>query len=183
MLFLGSINPQDGVDVLLQIIHHLVYVLARRNFICLIIGDGDYLDSAKHLSRELNLLEYVDFKGKITDREILKQYLASADIGIEPAPLNEANKYSTFIKVMEYMAAGKPVVAFDLVETRYSVARAALLVPPRDHEGFAHAIVKLLDTALLREKLGKAGSERIEKEMNWEKEASKLTEAYAALFL
>jgi len=183
LLFLGSINPQDGVDILLKIVHHLVYVLERKDFICLIIGDGDYLDTAKSLSRELNVIEYVDFTGMITDREKLKQYLAQADIGIEPAPLNEVNKYSTFIKVMEYMAASKPVVAFDLIETRYSVDGGALLVPPGDYAGFARAIEKLLDAPLLREQLGKAGWERIEKELNWEKTASNLTEAYAALFL
>jgi glycosyltransferase involved in cell wall biosynthesis len=183
LLFLGSINPQDGVDVLLQIVHHLVYVLERTDFRCLIIGDGDYLDSAKRLSRELNVTEYVDFTGMITDRETLKKYLAQADIGIEPAPLNEVNKYSTFIKVMEYMAASKPVVAFDLEETRYSVEGAAFLVPPEDYKGFAHAIEKLLDAPLLREQLGKAGLERIEKELNWEKAASNLKEAYTALLL
>jgi glycosyltransferase involved in cell wall biosynthesis len=182
LLFLGSINPQDGVDVLLQVVHHLVYVLERRDCRCRIIGDGDYLDSAKRLSRELNVMEYVDFTGMITDREKLKKYLAQADIGIEPAPLNEVNQYSTFIKVMEYMAASKPVVAFDLEETRYSVAGAALLVPPQDYKEFAHAIGKLLDAPQLREQLGKAGLERIEKELNWEKAASSLKEAYAALF-
>jgi glycosyltransferase involved in cell wall biosynthesis len=182
LLFLGSINPQDGVDGLLQIVHYLVYVLKRKDFVCRIIGDGDYLDTAKRLSRELNIIDHVEFTGMITDREKLKKYLAQADIGIEPAPLNEVNKYSTFIKVMEYMAASKPVVAFDLVETRYSVDGAALLVPPRDHEGFAHAIEKLLNAPLLREQLGKTGLERIEKELNWEKTAVNLTKAYAALF-
>ncbi len=181
LLFLGSINPQDGVDVLLHIVHRLVYDLDRKDFLCRIVGDGDYLESVKRMSRELNVAEYIDFTGAIFNREKIKEYLAQADIGIEPAPLNDLNKHSTFIKVMEYMAASKPVVAFNLVETRYSVNGSAILVQPGDYSGFARAIETLLDDPLLREKLGRAGLERIEKELNWKKSASKLAEAYATL--
>jgi len=52
----------------------------------------------------------------------VRRYLSTCDIGVEPAPANPLNVHSTFIKVMEYMAAAKPVVAFDLEETRYSLA-------------------------------------------------------------
>lgn len=181
LLFLGSINPQDGVDVLLNIVKHLVHVLDRRDFMCRIVGGGDYLESAKRMARELDIEEHVEFTGMIMDREKVKDHLTEADIGIEPAPLNEVNQHSTFIKIMEYMAAGKPVVAFDLAESRYSTNGSALLVQPGDYEGFARAIERLLDDPLLREQLGKAGLERIEKELNWGQSVSSLTEAYAAL--
>jgi glycosyltransferase involved in cell wall biosynthesis len=108
MLFLGSINPQDGVDVLLQAIHSLVYSLKENKFICNVVGGGDSLESAKQLAADLGLTGYVEFKGLVFDREKVKEYLWSSDIGVEPAPCNEANEHSTFIKVMEFMAAGKP---------------------------------------------------------------------------
>lgn len=181
LLFLGSINPQDGVDILLHALRYLVNDFNKNNFICNIIGDGDSLDSLKLLAKQLNLTDYVDFKGMIFDREKIKEYLSSSDIGIEPAPDNELNRHSTFIKVMEYMAAGKPIIAFDLKETRYSADGSAILVTPGNVEGFACAIQKLMNEPRLREELGKIGFERVKKELTWEKAAANLVIAYKSL--
>jgi glycosyltransferase involved in cell wall biosynthesis len=181
LVYLGSINPQDGVDILLKSIHYLINNLNEKFISCHIIGDGDALWAAKQFSEELQLGEYVDFPGFISDREKIKKYLSFSDICVEPASDNEVNRHSTFIKVMEYMAAHKPVVAFDLKETRYSADGSAMLVPPGDIEGFAQGIKTLLDEPQLREELGNAGQERIKAELNWENASRNLTEAYNSL--
>ena len=183
LLFLGSINPQDGVETLLRILHFLVNNLNKKDFICNIIGDGDSLQTVKQMAKELNLMEYIDFKGVVFDREKIKEYLYLADVCIEPAPDNKLNRYSTFIKIMEYMAANKPLVAFDLKETRYSANGSAILIKPGDIVGFAEAIKKLLDEPKLRKELGKAGLERLENELNWENALLNLVEAYRTLSL
>ena len=46
------------------------------------------------------------------------RYLSTADICLDPNPSSPLNDVSTWIKVMEYMALGKPIVSFDLKETR-----------------------------------------------------------------
>ena len=181
LLFLGSINPQDGIDVLLQSLHYLVNNLNETNFICYIIGDGDSLHISQQIASELSLKDYVDFKGHISDREKIKEYLSASDICVEPAPNNELNRHSTFIKIMEYMAASKPTVAFDLKETRFSADSSAILVPHDDVEGFARSIKKLLDEPELRKKLGKTGLEKIQKGLNWEIASLNLIEAYKGL--
>jgi glycosyltransferase involved in cell wall biosynthesis len=181
LLFLGSINPQDGVDVLLQAIHSLVYSLKENKFICNVVGGGDSLESAKQLAADLGLTGYVEFKGLVFDREKVKEYLWSSDIGVEPAPFNDANEHSTFIKVMEFMAAGKPVVAFDLKETRYSAEKAALLVKPGDVEGYSWALKQLISDPDTRQKMGKAGIRRIEEELNWGNASQSLKNAYRSL--
>lgn len=181
VLFVGTINTQDGVDVLLQVIHHLTNVLNVRNFICYIVGDGDSVDLTKKLAEDMNITEFVDFKGYVSGRERIKEYLHFADVCVEPAPHNELNRHSTFIKIMEYMAAAKPIVAFDLKETRYSTNGTALLIQPGDIENFASAIKKLLDEPQLREKLGKSGFKRISKELNWENASLNLVEAYRSI--
>ncbi len=181
LLFLGSINPQDGLDVLLHALHYLVTDLDREDFSCIIVGDGDSLSASKLLSKDLGLTDFIEFKGKIYDRDQIRYYLSTSDIGIEPAPENELNKHSSFIKVMEYMAAAKPVVAFDLVETRYSADGSALFVPPGDIPGFAQAIKRLMDDPFLRETMGNAGRERVSGELTWSKASMQLTEAYKSL--
>jgi glycosyltransferase involved in cell wall biosynthesis len=182
LLFLGSINPQDGIDILLQALHYLAYELGEKNFICNIVGDGDAIPAAKELTAELKLGDFVDFKGMVFDRNKIKDYLCSADIGVEPAPCNDANEHSTFIKVMEFMAAGKPLVAFDLKETRYSADGAGLIIPPGDVAGFASAIKRLIDEPDTRQKMGQVGMKRIAENLNWEKASANLLQAYKSLF-
>ncbi len=183
LLFIGAINPQDGMNELLEVIHCLVNDLNEKNFHCNVVGGGDSLASTRRAASEMGLDEYVTFTGPIFDREEVKKQFYIADIGVEPAPDNELNNHSTFIKVMEYMAAGKPIVAFDLKETRYSTNGSALLVPPGDIVGFAENIQKLLHDEELRQELGAAGSARITKELNWKCAAEILDEAYATLSL
>ena len=79
------------------------------------------------------------------------------------------------------MAAGKPVVAFDLVESRYSLNGSGIMVQPRDVTGFAKAIKRLIDEPELREDLGRVGVNRIREELNWEKASMKLMEAYNSI--
>ena len=70
----------------------------------------------------------IDFVGFVDSRERLVEILASCDVCISPEPKNRLNEHSTLIKVAEYMAVGKPIVAFDLHETRTTAQGAATLV-------------------------------------------------------
>lgn len=178
LLFLGSIGYQDGIDNLLKALHHLVYELKEKDFICRIVGGGDALQMAMHLAKKLELEEYVIFNGLILERKKILKYLNEADICLEPAPDNEVNRHSTFIKIMEYMAAGKPIVAFDLAETRYSTNNSAILIKPLDIKGFATGIKELIVNKDLRNKLSQKGKERIELKLNWTNASSNLIQAY-----
>lgn len=181
LLFLGSINPQDGVDKLLKALYYLVNDLKETNFVCQILGGGDSLPLMIQMTNDLKLENFVDFKGWVTEKKKIKEYLHSSDICIEPAPDNELNRHSTFIKVMEYMAAGKPIVAFDLKETKISSNNSALLVRPGKVDEFAAAIKKLIDKPQLRLKLGSTGKNRIQDQLNWENTSLNLKKAYDSL--
>jgi glycosyltransferase involved in cell wall biosynthesis len=181
LLFLGTINSQDGVDILIEALYHLVKFHNEKKFVCNILGGGDAFESVKNAVADYNLGEYVNFKGWIKDKQTIINYLLSSDICIEPAPYNELNRHSTFIKVMEYMAAGKPIVAFDLNETRYSTNANAILVPRNDIKEFANAIKQLIDAPALREKLGRSALERIQNTLNWDNAAINLRNAYDSL--
>ena len=137
----------------------------------------------KQTAKKLQLTNFVDFIGYIYEREKIEYYLYISDLFVEPAPDNELNRHSTFIKIMEYMAAAKPFVTFDLFENRYSANNSAIFVKPGDIIGFAKAIDKLIDSQQLREELGKAGLERIKKELNWENTLRYLRNAYYSLSL
>jgi glycosyltransferase involved in cell wall biosynthesis len=81
-------------------------------------------------------------------------------------------------KLMEYMALGKPTVAFDLTETRYSAEEAALYVQPNDVVEFARQVSWLLDNPAERERMAVAGRSRVGQALAWEYSAAELRRAY-----
>jgi glycosyltransferase involved in cell wall biosynthesis len=179
LVYIGSLNPQDGVDYLLRSLQHLVYDLKRDDFHCVVIGSGDSLEDLRELKEQLQLNGQVELTGYVSDKE-LQECLAAADICVDPDPSSPLNDVSTWIKVMEYMAYGKPIVSFDLKETRFSAQDAALFVPCNDEMAFAKAIATLMDSPDLREKMGRFGRERVEKELQWAVVSKNLVKAYAS---
>jgi glycosyltransferase involved in cell wall biosynthesis len=179
--YVGAMNPQDGVDYLLRSLAILAKDLGRTDFYCVLIGDGDSLPALKTLVEELGIGDYVLFTGFIPD-ETLVRYLSSADICLDPNPSSPLNDVSTWIKVMEYMALAKPVVSFDLKETRASAADAALYVTPNDERKFAAAIAQLMDDPARRQRMGQCGRARVVNELGWHVTSRNLVKAYARLF-
>jgi glycosyltransferase involved in cell wall biosynthesis len=182
LCYIGSLNPQDGVDYLLRALRHLRYDLQREDFYCVVIGSGDSLDDLRALAAELKLEGHVEFTGFVPDGT-LREYLAAADICMDPDPSSPLNDVSTWIKLMEYMAYRKPIVSFDLKESRFSADRAALFVPCNDELAFARATAALMDDGPRREAMGNFGRDRVEKELQWSVVSRNLLTAYGALRL
>ena len=180
LCYIGSLNPQDGVDYLLRSLSHLRYILNRDDFYCVIMGSGDSLKDLRSLAKQLKLEDFVELTGFISDEDLMAN-LAAADICVDPDPSSPLNDVSTWIKIMEYMACGKPIVSFDLKESRYSARDAALFVPPNDELAFAKAIARLMDDSALRQKMGSFGRQRVERELQWSVTGQNLLSAYAAL--
>jgi glycosyltransferase involved in cell wall biosynthesis len=178
--YIGVMGPQDGLDYLLRALQQLMTVLERRDFYCVIIGMGSAVPDLKILSRQLGLDQHVWFTGFIPDADV-QRYLSTVDICLDPDPSNIFNDRCTMIKIMEYMALGKPIVAFDLPEHRVSAGEAAVYAQSNDELDFARQILALMDDPLRREKMGRIGRERIEKELAWPYQAECLLNAYKSI--
>jgi glycosyltransferase involved in cell wall biosynthesis len=181
LCYVGSLNPQDGVDYLLRALRHLLHGLKRSDFHCVIMGTGDSLQDLRDLAENLELNGCVDLTGFVSDED-LQANLAAADICVDPDPSSPLNDVSTWIKVMEYMASAKPIVSFDLKETRFSAQDAATYVKPNDETEFAKAIADLMDQPELQKEMGSYGRRRVEEELQWAKVGRNLLTAYAKLF-
>lgn len=177
VVYMGVMGFQDGVDVLLEAVGTLVH---RRGFtdatFCL-VGAGNAAVSLQAQAAELGIREYVEFTGWVSDEDELSRYLVSADACVCPEPSSPLNDKSTFIKVMEYMASGTPIVAFDLPETRFSAGGAALYAPPGDVEAFARALVRALSDTEARSAMQAEAAERIGS-LRWERQVPALLAAY-----
>lgn len=181
LAYAGIIGYQDGYDYLCRTLHHLRYGLGRHDFYCIVMGDGDARRELEKLVRELKLEDCVAVLGWISDPRQYWRYLNTADLCLSPEPSNDYNDRSTLVKIMEYMTVGKPIVAFDLPETRFSAADAAFYVQPNQIESFAAALAFLMDHPSYRERMGRAGRKRIERDLAWQYSAPALLQAYERL--
>ena len=180
LCYIGALNPQDGVDYLLRSLRNLLHDLKRTDFHCVIMGTGDSLEDLRELARNLQLNGCVELLGFVSDED-LQANLAAADICVDPDPSSPLNDVSTWIKVMEYMASAKPIVSFDLKETRFSARDAAIYVEPNDEAEFAKAIAQLMDQPELQKKMGAYGRRRVEDELQWARVGKNLLTAYETL--
>lgn len=178
--YLGLMGVQDGVAHLIRAIDHLVHENGKGNVVCKLIGDGEERRTLDALVKERGLEEFVTFKGYVPDPEYVP-HLLSADICVDPDPYSEYNDRSTMIKIMDYMCCAKPIVAFDLKETRRSAGDAAIYVKPNDEREFARALAYLIEHPEERVQMGKRGRERVERELSWASSAKGLLRAYAVL--
>jgi glycosyltransferase involved in cell wall biosynthesis len=164
--YIGVMGPQDGVDIVVRAADILVRELGRDDIALTLIGSGDCFDELVALRDELGLAGHVEFTGRAPD-ELVTRIMSTADVGLSPDPKNPLNDLSTMNKSMEYMAFELPVVAFDLRETRVSVADAGVYVTPNDVHAYAEAIADLMDDEAKRTLLGKLGRTRVEQELAW----------------
>lgn len=175
--YVGTIGPQDGLDYWVRAVHVMVFTLGRRDFLSIVIGDGDALAGVRALACELKVDEYLWFTGRLSETEA-RRYLSAVDVCVQPDPMSPLNDKSTMNKLMEYMALGKPTVAFDLSETRHSGREAAVYVRPNDEVEFARQVARLLDDLTKRQRMGEIGRRRVREELAWEYSARALIDAY-----
>src|SRR5262249_34836269 len=175
--YLGVMAPQDGVDYLVRAAHHLVAVRGRADVSFTLVGAGDSFHDLTALTGTLGLDDALHFPGRIPDAEV-ETLLATADVCVSPDPKNPLNDVSTMNKVLEYMACGRPIVAFDLRETRISAGDGALYAEPNRVEDLAACIERLLGDPDGRERMGRYNRQRFLDHMAWEYSTTQLLRAY-----
>ena len=177
VVYLGTMGPQEGVDLLIEAAAHLAGAGQRSDTAFALIGGGSEVPRLKALSAARGLDDLIIFTGRIPDEDVAA-YLSTADLCVAPDPQNAMNDKSTMNKVLLYMAYGRPVVLFDLTEGRRTAGKGALYARPNDPQDFAAQMARLLRCEVLRRELGEAGRKRIEKDLNWEYEKRQLLDAY-----
>jgi glycosyltransferase involved in cell wall biosynthesis len=180
VLYVGVMERQDGVRLLIESIEYLVRQKRREDTQFVLIGAGTELPNLKTLATQLGVEDYVEFTGLLPHEQV-GPYLATADVCVAPDPLNPLNNKSTMIKILEYMAYARPIVLYELEEGRHTAGDSALYARPNDPKDFADQMEKLLDSEQLRRKLGEYGRKRTEEELNWKVQSAKLVAAYANL--
>ncbi|WP_271079209.1 glycosyltransferase family 4 protein [Aurantiacibacter sp. MUD61] len=177
--YVGVMGEQEGIDLLIDAVDHLVNGMGRQDIRFVLVGGGPSLDGLKRLVSGKGLENWIHFTGRAPD-QVLFEVLSTMDIGVNPDRVNAMNDKSTMNKIMEYMSLGKPMVQFDVTEGRYSAQQASLYAKPNDPIDLAEKIAELLDDPAKCAAMGEFGRERVEKELNWNTQVPALLSAYAA---
>jgi len=179
--YVGTMSIQEGIDILLDVAQHIKQSgRADVHFTC--VGGGPGLAGLRKMIVERGLEDIVNFTGRVPDEQLL-EVLSTADVCVNPDKPCEMNDISTMIKIMEYMALGKPIVQFDLKEGRFSAQEASLYADNHAQvSDFAAKILWLLDHPEARQGMGQFGRQRVEGELAWEYSVASLLAAYQRAF-
>jgi glycosyltransferase involved in cell wall biosynthesis len=104
--------------------------------------------------------------------------LSTSDVCLAPDPKSPLNDISSMVKISEYMAMSRPIVSFDLMESRRAAGDAAVYAEADDVAGFAALIDGLLEDPARAAAMGDAGRERAEALLAWEHQERSLLAAY-----
>lgn len=179
--YVGVIGKQEGLDLLVGAVAHLVNHVGRTDTQFAIIGDGPELAAVKALAKARCVDSYMDFYGRVDDALFLS-VLNTADLCVNSDRACAMNDKSTMNKILEYMALGKPIVQFEMTEGRRSAGAASLYARPDNAADFALKIDTLLGDPELRRDMGALGRERVLAGFSWGHSAPALLRAYAAAF-
>jgi glycosyltransferase involved in cell wall biosynthesis len=176
LVYVGRLAPQDGVLDLPALMSEPA--LARASLT--VVGGGPCqrpLESA--LAASANLAARIRLTGPVEHGRV-PALLAEADIAIDPAPCTPFNERSTMVKIAEYLAAGLPVVAYDLLETRRTAGDAAFYARCGERADFARRVARVAGEPALRAELVERAVERAPS-LVWERSAEALLGVYERL--
>jgi glycosyltransferase involved in cell wall biosynthesis len=175
--YVGTMSHQEGLDILLDAVQQ-IKTQRRRDVHFTCIGGGPALAHLCQLVKKRDLGDIINFTGRVSDQELL-EVLSTADVCVNPDKPCKMNDISTMIKIMEYMALGKPIVQFDLKEGRFTAQEASLYSNAQDPvTEFAANILWLLDHPEERKRMGEFASKRVEQKLAWKYSVGNLLLAY-----
>ena len=183
LLYIGTLADWQGLEV---VIKAMPRILERQSVQLQIVGRGRSRQRkllAKQI-RKLGIEEHVLIQPAVPHHEI-PTLIAQADICIAPLGLNDRNvtQGACPIKVLEYMAAGRPLIASNMPIVRELVREDvdALLFSPNDPDDLARQVLALLNDVELSKRLAESASERALTKFTWHESQKKLVKVYEKL--
>jgi len=162
-------TPLKGLRYLLEAVHK---VRKQQPVELTVIGQPKENGTIVRLVSELAIGDIVHFTGRIRNEEFA-DYYSRATIAVVPS------LYEGFgLPAAEAMACGVPLISTTGGALPEVVGKAGILVPPADSDSLAREIIFLLNHPEQREKMAKAGIERVEAIFNWTSAAKEMVEIY-----
>ena len=175
ILFMGTLYPFSGIDHILKNFHLLQNQIKQIKFV--IIGGGPDFNRLKSLSNELQLNKNIIFTGFVEQKKI-PEYIAIADICLNPFVINTLTDRVIPTKILEYLACGKPVLSTPLKGTVELLPNENYGIVYSQLDDFISSIEKLLQNKAHLDKLGENGFSYVKKNHYWDSLADQLIKIF-----
>jgi glycosyltransferase involved in cell wall biosynthesis len=169
--FTGFIRDWHGVD---RVIRWMASADAPTNAVLMVVGDGPVRADLERMAKELMLQNRVRFTGVI-NRDRVPEHVAAFDIALQPAVV----PYASPLKLFEYLALGKPVIAprQPNIEEVLADGDNALLFEASEPDAFEHTLTRLCADVTLRGRLASSAAATIDRlDLTWLGNAKRVTE-------
>jgi glycosyltransferase involved in cell wall biosynthesis len=168
--FVGSFQKWHGTDLLVRLMTTVAAARPAARF--LLVGDGPEIEKLRQAAAGLG--ERATFTGMVP-HERIPALVAGMDIGVLPA----ADFYRCPLKVIEWMAAGRAVIAPAYAPLRDLIDDGVhgLLFPPHDADTLTRCALRAIDDPALRARLGDAAATRVRASLTWTHNAERVLAA------
>ena len=173
LTYVGSFAVYQGIDLLFSAIPEIVPVAPHSRF-TIIGGNPAEIEARQKWLEERGVLDNVTFLGKV-DPDTLPHYLKASDILLSP----RGSGVNTPLKILDYMKAGKPIIATDHPSNRRLLDEDSAVFATPDSSSFAQAILLLFSSKDKRDNLGKVNRKLYEETFTFEHHCHRLDECYS----
>ncbi|MGH1489582.1 MAG: glycosyltransferase family 4 protein [Acidimicrobiales bacterium] len=177
IVFLGHPKPWHGAELLVDLLIDMAELGYRPQL--LVVGGGPGADTLVARATELGVGQQIVVTGP-TEPHRVAVHLATAAIGLAPYPRQDPF-YFCPLKIVDYLAAGLPIVATRQGDIAELVQDAGLLVEPDDRAALATAVAELLGDRQRARTMGISGRRRALTEMTWRRVAEMTEQAILQL--
>lgn len=177
--FVGTFQSWYGIENLVEAFCFIVKKTPHAKL--LLVGDGSLKEDLKIQVEKLGISKSVIFTGYI-NHNLIPQILAITDITVAPFRHLPTGFYGSAIKIFEYMAAGKPIIASKIGQIGEILEheKTGLLIEPGNIQGLVDSIMRLYKEPNLMKRLGTNAKVEAGK-YTWDAYADKLIEIYTEL--
>lgn len=177
-MWVGGFYPWHDLDLLVDSFHRVLETIPTARLI--LVGDGPTRPLVERKILRAGLQQAVILAGPV-DHEQVPELLSVADVAVAPSPPFFPGHGGTPLKLFEYMAAGKAVVATGMSQARAVIrdGHNGLIVEPENVTAFADAILSVLNDPSRREQLSQNARQQAIEQYSWKRYAERLEQIYA----
>lgn len=179
VLYIGQLHGAQYLDLFIRAANLILHRDPGVTF--MVVGEGFMERHLNNLALELGIQDRIIFTGSVPHNDI-PRYICAADICVAPFRDTKVTRCKSPLKIAEYMACGKAIVAANVGEVRKMLGGVGVLVEPGDVDALAEGILTLLSDKSLRESLGRFARQRAERSYSWSNSVSSLLTAYESVY-
>ena len=180
ILFHGALSREKGLNELFHAMRNLE--IKKYPVILSIVGDGEIKNELIELAQK-NHMNNIHFYNNVNQSKIM-EFIDECDLGIIPLADTVANRTSSSLKMMEYLALNKPVIVTDITAFKNSKFRncnSLIFIKNNEPKNIEKSIIYAYQNKKILPKLGANGRNIIKDHFLWEHQANKVISLFNIL--